>query len=149
MNLLALARAAKLCALVGFALPWLEVSCSGVHETASGLSLLTSHAPGGHAAWYVGLALAAIVGGLALSLVVRQAPAKARVLLIASLAAAALVVAAVASRGGEDQRLNRQMRADVVQIQTRYGLWVTLAALLAAAGLSGAALAGRGASAES
>lgn len=149
MNLLALARAAKLCALVGFALPWLEVSCSGVHETASGLSLLTSHAPEGHAAWYVALALAAIAGGLALSLVAQRAPARARALLVGSLIAAALVVAAVASRGSEDQRLNRQMRAEVVQIQTRYGLWVTLAALLAAAGLSGAALAGRGASPES
>ena len=140
MNLLALARTAKICALVGFTLPWVEVSCSGVHESASGVTLAMGQAPNLPPNWFVIGAAVVIVVGLALSIAVR---ARAKTLLAASVAAATLCVAGAATRGHQDQSLNRQLRADVVQVQLRYGFWLTLGCLIAAAGLSGAALTGR------
>jgi hypothetical protein len=143
MNLLALARAAKICALVAFTLPWVEVSCSGVHESASGVTVALGQARHLGPNWFVIAAAAVIVGGLALSLVGR-AGARARTLLAASVIAVALCVAGAATRGHQDQGLNRQLHAPVVQVQMRYGFWLTLACLVAAAALSGAALTGRG-----
>jgi hypothetical protein len=144
MNFIALARAAKVCALVGFLLPWVVVSCSGsAVQSDSGLTLARGHPDPN---WWVILAMAAIVAGLMFSFYPREPAIKARTLLIAAIVAALLIAAGVA-KAWLDYRHNlagSPSNRQVVRFETRFGLWLTLASLAAAAGLSGAALSGRG-----
>ncbi|MGH7025175.1 MAG: hypothetical protein ACREEB_16530 [Caulobacteraceae bacterium] len=138
MNFIALARAAKVCALVGFILPWVVVSCSGAAARSdTGLSLARGHPDPN---WWIILALAAIVGGLIFSFYPKDTAIKARNLLIAAVAAALLILAGVAKAYVDYQNQLTASDRQVVRFETRFGLWLTLASLAAAAGLSGAAL---------
>ncbi|HXV01130.1 MAG TPA: hypothetical protein VG166_11590 [Caulobacteraceae bacterium] len=144
MNYIALARAAKICALVGFLLPWVVVSCSGsAVQSDSGLSLARGHPDHN---WWLILAMAAIVAGLMFSFYPKEAAIKARALLIAAIVAALLIGAGVAKTWLDYRHHLARAPSDrqVVRFETRFGLWLTLASLAAAAGLSGAALSGRG-----
>jgi hypothetical protein len=143
VNPIAVARAAKICALVGFLLPWVMVSCSGtVVRTDTGLSLARGHPDTN---WWIVLAAAAILAGLLFSFYPKEAAIKARALLIAAVAAAVLIGAGVAKAYADyrHQLTGPPSNRQVVRFETRYGLWLTLASLAVAAAASGAAVRGR------
>jgi hypothetical protein len=169
MNGTAIARIAKVCALLGFFMPWAMVSCSGQPiSSRSGISLAMGettttnpvsgameHAHLSPNLWLI-LALVAIVGGLALSFMGRPPKQTARILLVSALVAAALSVVGVssffASRGQEIAKAQTENAGDVaglIQIRTRYGFWVTLVSLAVAAAASGLVLSNRGGTRES
>lgn len=151
-----IARAAKVVALVGFLMPWLVVSCQGTEiASATGLDMAmgTLRSTGDAAAaqdsdpaWWAILALLLIIGGLVATFVMKQARQAA--LTAAGAAAAALLLCAVgmnmaiseARSGGSPEA---SAAAAAVQFDLRYGYWLTLAALLVAAGAGFMAWQGR------
>jgi hypothetical protein len=164
MNGTAIARIAKICALVGFFLPWALVSCSGQPiASASGLSLAMGDMPfknpmngvieHQHTSpnLFLLLAMVAIVGGLALSFGAKEqlqnSKQTARALLIGAGAAAVLsVLGMMTLYSGRDQAIAKAqssnqfaggVAAGMIQVKTQFGFWVTLVSLAVAAGASG------------
>ena len=167
MNWMNIARVAKVVALAGFLMPWLLVSCQG-QEIASAtgwqMAIGEMDALGDAAvsqdadpAWWAILSLLLIVGGLAASLLLK--PARRAALALAGAAAAAFLLCAVGmnmaissarAEATEPQAdadpMAAQMQAamaDAIRFDVRYGYWLTLAALFAAAGAGGLAWQGR------
>jgi hypothetical protein len=159
---LTLARVAALIAILGFFLPWAEVSCSGqplAHET--GFQLITgggeagAGAPAHHDLW-VAASFGFIVLGLAGCLITRGRRA-AMILTAAALAAlvasligvsqevpSADVQAQLAAGPSGGDASARQAAGELIRARLEYGYFVTLAALIAAAAAAGLTLAGRG-----
>jgi hypothetical protein len=157
-----LARVAALVAILGFFLPWAEVSCSGqplAHET--GIQLITG---GGEAAsagvpahhdFWVAAAFGCIVLGLAGCMFMGGRRA-ATVLMAAALAAAAAsligisqevpnadVQAQLAAGPPSGDPAARQVAGELVQAKLEYGYFVTLGGLIVAIAGGALALTGR------
>jgi hypothetical protein len=163
----AFARIAKLVALLGFLLPWVVVSCSNtVIATATGVQLMTGDLqPAGPLAGQsmdhkpdpdmVVIAAAAVIAlGLAVTVFARARAASA-ILLAASLIAIGLCFFSIENlRAGLNKQAHShryeqavgseevgQSIANLVQVETREGFWVSvgalgLAAMLALGGLA-------------
>lgn len=167
MNALRVARVAALVALLGFAFPWVLVSCggepvgrlSGVDLATGGLNT-SPGLPHGHPNLGVALALAAVVVGLIASFAARGRGA---ILALLAAAVVALFASAIGistiSAGGpvgaSPSPLGRLAgqptagSADALgQTSLQYGYFMTLAGLLAAIGACGAALGRAGRSGE-
>jgi hypothetical protein len=158
----ALARLAAVVAILGFFLPWAEVSCSGqplAHET--GIELITggagaagAAAPGHHDLW-VAASFVLIVLGLAGCLLARGR--RAVVILMAAAIAAAVASLIGVSRevpsadvqaqlagapyGGDASE--RQAAGELIRAKLEYGYFVTLGGLIVAIAGGGLALGGR------
>lgn len=155
MDLLKIARGAKVVALVGFLLPWIVVSCQGqTVAKASGVSLALGRmtvvgggTQSGTPVIWVLLAIVATIAGLVMSF---QAAEKLRPRWIAGTAAAAALlcmitpgtVAAGAHKRGASQGLDA-VAAAAIKVEPQIGYWITLLALLTAAGLGGLMATGR------
>ncbi|HEY1425202.1 MAG TPA: hypothetical protein VGF50_00895 [Caulobacteraceae bacterium] len=158
VSALTLARLAALVAILGFFMPWAEVSCSGaplVHAT--GIQLITGFnaaAPAHHDLW-VAASLGLILLGLAGSLVARG-PRGVVMLTAAALAAAVTSLIGVSQEvpsadvqaqlaagppGGEPAA--RQAASQLIRARLEYGYFVTLGALIVTVAAGGSALAGR------
>lgn len=157
MTALRVARVAALIALLGFAFPWVLVSCGGEPVgRLSGFDLATgglNGAPGvehGHPNLWVALALAALVVGLVASLAARGRGAVLALLAasVVGLVGSAIGVSTISAGGPVEPQ-----RAPLVASQTgsvsgaapgetklQYGYFMTLAGLLAALAACGAAL---------
>ena len=149
-----LARLAAVVALLGFFLPWAEVSCSGqplMHET--GIQLITGvGAPAGptHHDLWVAATLGLVVAGLVGSLLLRGRRG-------ALILAAAALAAAITSLIGVSQEVpGAEVQAQLTAgasgggggngflgAKLEYGYFVTLGALIAAVAAAGLALVGR------
>ena len=162
MNATLIARIGKVCALVGFFLPWALVSCSGQPiATMSGFALAIGDVPirnpvngaiqDQHSSSniFLVLALLAIVVGLAASFAPEwstKAKNAAWALLVGAVSAAALsLIGIMTLYGARDEEIAKAQAsnqfaggvASLVQINTQYGLWFTLIALATAAGAAG------------
>jgi hypothetical protein len=154
------ARLAALIAILGFFMPWAEVSCSGqpmVHAT--GIQLITGGAGGvpvgpvRHDLW-VAAALALTILALAGGLLVRGRGA-AMTLAAAALAAAAASligasqevpsarIQAQLAAGPSGDAASRQAAGELISARLEYGYFVTLGGLIVAIAGAGLALAGR------
>ncbi len=150
MDWATIARIAKVLALVGFVLPWLTVSCTGQPlATASGLDLVVGHLTyqdpstgkitheSGAPDWALVAALAVIGTGLVLSFVARGRAAL-QALLATSAAAFVLCFAgeqtAQQPPNGANGRPLPTQTAQLFRFDQRYGFYVTVVALSAAAG---------------
>ena len=168
MNLGAMARIAKIVAVVGFFLPWVLVSCSNqTLFSATGVDLamgsVNIHNPmngavehhNGHADVPILLAMMAIAIGLVGTFLLARRDA-ARLMLGTSLAALLLSFAGVQAAhdpqrlksgpgeaGQSDGGLGDAALA-MVKVENRFGYYLTLLGLTAAAGFSFAALYGVG-----
>jgi hypothetical protein len=155
MDLMKIARGAKVVALVGFLLPWVVVSCQGqTVARASGVDLLTGHmtiigsAPqsGSPVIWAL-LAVILIIAGLVMSF---QAPEELRSRWVAGAALAAALfciftvgnVSAGAHKQGARQGLVGEAAA-AIRVEPQIGFWITLLALLTAGGLGALMATGR------
>ncbi len=168
MNVTVIVRVAKICALLGFFLPWALVSCSGqTIASVSGMSLamgdMAVHNPVNgtivhqHSSpnLFLLLALVALVAGLAFSFGAndRQDPRRTpRIQLISAGAALALCLLGIMTLySGRDQAIakiesDNQLAAGVasmVDVKTQFGFWLTILALATAAGASGLVVTGR------
>ena len=155
-----LARLAALVAILGFFLPWAEVSCSGqplAHET--GIQLITgggagAPAPAHHDLW-VACSLAFIVLGLAGALLARGQRG-AVILMAAALAAAVASLIGVSQEvpsaevqaqlaagppGGDPSA--RRAASELMSANLEYGYFVTLGGLIVAIAGAGFALSGQ------
>jgi hypothetical protein len=147
-----IARIAKVLALVGFLLPWLTVSCTGQPlATASGLDLVVGHLTyqdpstgkvthqSGAPDWALVAALAVIGTGLVLSFVARGR-AGLRALLATSVIAFVLCFVGEQTAQQPPNDTNGQplptQTAQLFRFDQRYGFYLTLAALGAAAAAS-------------
>jgi hypothetical protein len=157
---LTLARLAALVAILGFFLPWAEVSCSGqplAHET--GIQLITGAgagavAPAHHDLW-VAASLGLLVLGLVGSLLARGR--QGAVILTAAALAAALtsligvsqevpnaeVQAQLAAGPPGGDASARQAASELVRAKIEYGYFVTLGGLIVAIAGGGLALSGQ------
>jgi hypothetical protein len=149
-----LARLAALVAILGFFMPWAEVSCSGqplAHET--GMQLITgaggagADVPAHHDLW-VAAALGLLVLGLAGCLLARGRRA-ALILMTAALAAAAASLIGV-SQEVPNAEVQAQLAGEpagasgaLVSAKLEYGYFVTLSGLIVAFAAAGLALADR------
>lgn len=162
MDLMSVARGAKVVALVGFFLPWISVSCSGQElGSASGLSLaagfLSARNPMtgmmetqsvGPVLWLVAAIL--VIGiGLFLSFD-EDHPQNAKALTVgAGLALVLCMIGLGAVNGGAAKQANRQGggqfagMGQMIQVNTRSGYWLTFWSLALATGLGGVILSGR------
>jgi hypothetical protein len=156
MTALRVARVAALIALLGFAFPWVLVSCGGEPVgRLSGFDLATgglNGAPGvehGHPNLWVALALAALVVGLVASLAVRGRGAVLALLAAAvvGLVASAIGLSTIGAGGPVEPRsplIASQTGAVSAgaggETKLQYGYFMTLAGLLAALAACGAAL---------
>jgi hypothetical protein len=146
-----LARLAALVAILGFFMPWAEVSCSGqplAHET--GIQLITgggaAPASDRHDLW-VAAALGFIILGLVGCLVARGQ--RAALILIAAALAAALASLIGVSQEVPNAGVQAQLGAapaagEVVSAKLEYGYFVTLGGLIVAIAGGALALTGRG-----
>ena len=139
------ARLAKLIALFGFFLPWVLVSCSGEPiGRRSGIDLATGGgaAHGSDPNLWVMVSLAAVLGGLVASFMM-----KGRQAIVGMLAAA--IVALVAGTIGlstvsSSVQAQPQQSNALGQVDLQYGYFVTVAVLLAAIAACAVTLAGGG-----
>jgi hypothetical protein len=158
---LTLARIGALVAILGFFMPWAEVSCSGQPVShATGIQLITGDVGGAgapppvHHDLWVAAALALIVLGLAGSLLSRGRRAAA-IAMAAALAAALASLVGVSrevpsadvqaqlANGGSGAHASAQAADQIVSAQIEYGYFVTLGGLVAAVVGGALALAGQ------
>ena len=160
---LSLARLAALVAILGFFLPWAEVSCAGqpmVHVTGVGLitggaAAAVAGAPVHHDVW-VAASFGLVLLGLAGSLIARGRRAAA-ILTAAALASALASLIGVSQEvpsgdvpaqlaagppGGDPAA--RQASSELMRARLQYGYFVSLGGLLATAVCGGFALAAGG-----
>lgn len=156
MTGLNVARVAKLIALLGFALPWLLVSCAGEPigrltgiELATGGGLQSQHSQPN---LWVTLSLAAVIAGIVASFAMKGRQA---LLAMATAAIVALVASAVGvssvTPGAVSQPSQPSQHAGagaLGRVDLQYGYLITVAGLLAALGACGVTLARRDGSRE-
>jgi hypothetical protein len=152
------ARIAKLVALLGFFLPWVLVSCSttpvakatGVQLAMGKMTSLISQGPAqpSHPAWWVVAAIVLVVAGLALSFLRLAQVQRARIMVATSLAAIAcawLSLSSIDASARQQSSTDPQaaQMAAAIHVEPQGGYWLTIWALVAAAGLSGLVALGR------
>lgn len=153
---LRVARIATLIALLGFAFPWVLVSCEGEPVgRLSGFNLATGGLPlqvsasslvhEGHPDLWVTLSLAAVIAGLFVSILVKSRAAIVGLLTAAAIAlvASAIGVASLGSGARVADQPTGQSAGAGGQTQLQYGYFITVIGLLTAIGACGAALARR------
>ena len=143
------ARVAKLIALLGFALPWLLVSCAGEPigrltgiDLATGGGLQSQHSQPN---LWVTLSLAAVIAGIVASFAMkgRRAVLAMATAAIVALAASVVGVSSATPGAASPPSQPSQHAGALGRVDLQYGYLITVAGLLGALGACGVTLARR------